>query len=500
MVSSHALSSLLALTSVALAVPNSLVNLPRAPASVSNWPTQLAAEYFTPKSPAYKNLTSRWSTFEAPTFTAVFVPENEKDLSKGLAYLTANKIPILAKSGGHGYSTTLVSLQHGVMINMEKFNYSRINSDYTATIGSGADFNTMVYTLGTNGREANVGSCPCVGVMGATLGGGVGRLSGLHGLASDAVRHVRLALWNGTIVEASDTINTDLFWGLRGAGQNFGIVTEMTLETYPATNGGLNYEAQMYFNISDLATVIDIVNGMLPLDPALALVTIFTADPMTLETILLVNLVYLGPEAKGQALAKPLLDISISTAENIWTWVELPTKGAGGFNNLQCIDGKRQSLYGLTNKHLNASVIVEIEKDYTAMVQANPLINGSAFLVETFAVQGVDALPANYSAFPHRGHVNHFVDFIVSWTDDSVAKIGNNWAQKWRAVLNKPQTNGYDTVAVYQNYGHGDEAPSILYGTEKWRQKKLTALKNAYDPRGVFNAYHAIPSTLAKWT
>lgn len=113
-----------------------------------------------------------------------------------------------------------------------------------------------------------------MGATGAYLGGGIGRLQGLHGLTSDNVKNIRMALWNGTIIDVNETSNTDLFWGMRGAGQNFGFVIETTFETYAATNGGNNYEAQLAFNIDSLGDVVDAVNSLIPLDPNLALVTI----------------------------------------------------------------------------------------------------------------------------------------------------------------------------------------------------------------------------------
>lgn len=70
---------------------------------------------------------------------------------------------------------------------------------------------------------------------------------------------------------------------MRGAGQNFGVVIETTFETYPATNGSLNYEAQIFFNVSVLGDVIDTINSTLPLEAPLALVTIITANATTLE-------------------------------------------------------------------------------------------------------------------------------------------------------------------------------------------------------------------------
>lgn len=157
-----------------------------------------------------------------------------------------------------------------------------------------------------------------------------------------------------------------------------------------------------------------------------------------MKTLVVVNLVYAGPEAEGKALAQPLIDLGAITVQSVWTWVDLSVKGAGGFNNVQCIKGPLYSLYGLTSKVLGTSAVVAMEQEFSAMVQAYPDISGAAFLIESFAVQAVDALPANFSAFPHRGHINHFLDFDVSWTNDSVADIGNAWAQKWRDFFNEP--------------------------------------------------------------
>ncbi|KAI5866018.1 hypothetical protein GGS23DRAFT_364536 [Durotheca rogersii] len=502
MVASTFVPSLIALSSAASAVA-SVIKPPRfvhVERQEAGWPGLIATSVINETSSKFASKVARWSSYEAPTFDFVFIPETEAELSAGLQYLTSQNIPFLTKSGGHGYSTTLRQIQDGVLINMEKFNYSRVDDDFTATIGTGATFNDMVYTIGTAGRETTVGSCPCVGVTGATLGGGVGRLQGLHGLASDAVRKVRLALWNGTIIEASDNVNADLFWGIRGAGQNFGVVIETTFETFPATNGGLHYEAQMTFNISSLGDVIDTLNSLLPLDPGLAIVTIVAADPATLEPALLVNLVFAGPEAKGKQLAKPFIDLSTSTVESLLTWVDLPTKGAGGFNNVQCIKGRRNSLYGLTQKVIDRDSVLEMAEDFDALVQANPALSSSAFLVESFGVQAIDALPDNFSAFPHRGRLDHFFEILVSYEDDAVAQVGNDWAVSWRDHFRKPEISGYDTVVVYQNYGHGDEAPSVLYGSAKWRQKRLTSLKNRFDPHNVFGAYHPIPTALADWS
>ncbi|KAI1367011.1 hypothetical protein F5Y08DRAFT_350336 [Xylaria arbuscula] len=457
----------------------------------TGWPSDLAGLVVDRSDPTFSTLSARWSSYDAPTFSQVFAPANEDELAAGLNYMTSNGLPFLAKSGGHGYSVDLQVVQNGVLISMENFNYTVVNSDLTATVGAGATFNDVVQVVGAAEREMTVGSCPCVGATGAYLGGGVGRLQGMHGLASDGVRKIRMALWNGTIIETSDSVNSDLFWGMRGAGQNFGFVIETTFETYPQTNNGNNYESQLVFNISQLGTVVDTVNSLLPLDPKLALVTI---------TLLLLNLVYAGPEDEGRKYSKLFSNYSLSNTETILTYAELPTKSAGGFNNVKCIKGHRQDQYGISMKTIDKGAFMQMADEYTELIQANPLLNASAFLVETFGVQAIDALGDEYSAFPHRGRINNFLEINVSFDDDSVASAGDAWGKKWRDNFATPEISGYDSMVVYQNYGHGDEALSALYGADDWRHERLTALKQSYDPQGVFSAYHAVPQSLEDWS
>jgi FAD/FMN-containing dehydrogenase len=76
--------------------------------------------------------------------------------------------------------------------------------------------------------RTETGSCSCVGVVGAALGGGIGPYQGAHGLLLDDLKSATIVTGSGESVTASEEENGDLFWGLRGAGQIFGIVTLAT--------------------------------------------------------------------------------------------------------------------------------------------------------------------------------------------------------------------------------------------------------------------------------
>ena len=107
--------------------------------------------------------------------------------------------------------------------------------------------NHNVYFRLTRSNRQAVGSGPCVGLVGATMGGGIGRLEGLYGLTIDSLLSVRIMLANTTVVEASTETNADLFWGIRGAGANFGFVLNATYRVYDEVPNGQNLNADFQF-------------------------------------------------------------------------------------------------------------------------------------------------------------------------------------------------------------------------------------------------------------
>ena len=92
-----------------------------------------------------------------------------------------------------------------------------------------------------------MGSCSCVGLLGATLGGGLGPYGGLHGLQLDALESVHMITGKGEILDVSATSHSELFWGMRGAGFNFGIVTSAVFKVFDFTNRGVATNAEFVF-------------------------------------------------------------------------------------------------------------------------------------------------------------------------------------------------------------------------------------------------------------
>lgn len=110
------------------------------------------------------------------------------------------------------------------------------------------------------------GICESVGVSAPILGGGHGWLQGQYGLAADQIISARLVLANGDVVTASDDSNPDLFWALRGAGHNFGLVTQWECRLYDIKNPKWSYEI-FIFPGDKLEALFELTNEMMKDQP-----------------------------------------------------------------------------------------------------------------------------------------------------------------------------------------------------------------------------------------
>ncbi|CAF3944406.1 unnamed protein product [Rotaria sordida] len=156
-------------------------------------------------------------------------PAIYEDVSLALSTLSSLRIPIRIMGGRHSYGG--YCSHQGIVLDSALL--KDLNIDWTTetvTMQAGVIWADVYRALNGSEYVALGGLCPTVGVVGFTLGGGYNAMySRSFGLASDNVLNFTVALYNGTVVTASSTINSDLYWALRGGGGgNFGYVLEMT--------------------------------------------------------------------------------------------------------------------------------------------------------------------------------------------------------------------------------------------------------------------------------
>jgi FAD/FMN-containing dehydrogenase len=171
------------------------------------------------------------------TPTAISVPLTTKHIQDSVKCGKKLGVKVSAKSGGHSYASFGFGGENGhLVVELDRmYNVTYDASKDIATVQPGARLGHVATVLYEKyGRAIAHGTCPGVGVSGHFLHGGFGFSSHMHGLALDFVDSVTVVLADGSVVEASSTVNSDLLWGIKGAGSNFGIVAAWKLKTYPA--------------------------------------------------------------------------------------------------------------------------------------------------------------------------------------------------------------------------------------------------------------------------
>lgn len=164
------------------------------------------------------------------------------DVPAALRLARTEGLAVAVKSTGHG---AVLPCDDGLLVDTSALTHMTVDSNAgTATAGPGVRWKQFMETAHRAGVAGPSGFASDVGVVGFTLGGGLGWLSRTYGLAADNVVDAQMVLADGTVVLASDPEHADLLWAIRGGGGNFGIVTSLTLRCAPlsqAYGGALHY-------------------------------------------------------------------------------------------------------------------------------------------------------------------------------------------------------------------------------------------------------------------
>lgn len=278
------------------------------------------------------------------------------------------------------------------------------------------------------------GSAPCVGVVGPGLGGGHGRYEGLYGLVSDSFVHLNVVIANGTQIGVNKTSHADLFWAMQGAGHNYGVVTSLVKKIEPRlvdtwhthsyiwTPDKLEtvFEALNAFHTSYNGTTppkMGVAYGVFAMNTSISTTEvsffffffclicyqtpprlILTLYTLCSQAILSFRFHYAGPAEEAEKLLEPFNAIGSVYEET--ADISYPDVVAG--EQVACGSAQYVFSSALTIAY-NATTERQLWNHFNGKVAQYPELAATAQLMhEGYATAGVQAVPSDSTAYPHR--------------------------------------------------------------------------------------------------
>src|SRR5688572_21802959 len=195
--------------------------------------SQLRGPLLVPGEPGYEDARSIWNAMIDRRPAAIARCLGVADVVAGVKFAAEHGITLSIKGGGHNISGLAVC-DGGLMLDMSLMRGVFVDpSTRTARAQAGCLLGDVDRETQLHGLGAVLGFVSNTGIAGLTLGGGFGYLTRRFGWSSDNVLSMDVVTADGRVVRANEKENTDLFWGLRGGGGNFGVVTSFEYKLYP---------------------------------------------------------------------------------------------------------------------------------------------------------------------------------------------------------------------------------------------------------------------------
>jgi hypothetical protein len=408
---------------------------------------------------------------------AVVRPVDASDVLHCIAFARRHDLPLSVRGGGHSVAGNAVG-DGAVMVDLSGMNGVRVDPE-TRTVRAEPGLTLGEFDRATQafGLATTLGVVSMTGIAGLTLGGGLGWLNGRHGLACDNLISADVATADGQLLTASAQENEDLFWGIRGGGGNFGVVTSFAYQLHPVDRvlaGGLSYPLSAAPRI--LRFYDDFVKAAADeLSTAVSLGLTPDGEP----TVSIV-VCYCGPIDAGEQLLRPLRTYLTPVDDTIqpMPYTALQSARDEGFPSGRLHYWKSGWLRGLTDGAIET------------LMRFVPRMPSSASGVGLQQMHGAASRVApSATAFPHRAEQ---YDFLIGsqWSDATDSDRNVEWT---RALFEAMEPHLEQSVYVNNLGDEGGARVRAAYGEN---YPRLSVVKSTYDPDNFFRANQNIqPST-----
>jgi FAD/FMN-containing dehydrogenase len=439
-----------------------------------------AGRVTTSDNPGYDKARAVWNVMHDRRPAAVARCQSPADVAAAVAYGRQHGLTIAVRGGGHslpGHST----VDGGLVVDLRSLD--RVNVEpitRTVRVGGGATLGAVDRGAQEHGLVVPAGVVSHTGVGGLTLGGGVGRLMRRFGLTIDSLLSAQVVLADGRVVRASDDEHPKLFWGLRGGGGNFGVVTEFEFRAHELTT-------------------LPILATFHPLERAAEVLVLgerYMADPSSPRELLWTSFLRRGPDFA------PWMPATLAGTRGIMCLIEWSGALEPGRELLRTIQDELRAPAGDLSDHpylaiqqvtdqllapgtLHAYVKAGFARTLSnafidALIDCGGRVGSPLSVIEVLSMGGaIVDVPVTDTAFPHRD-ARWLINMPAQWSDPADTDAEIAWVREtYRRV------GPYLSGGAYSNFMGDDEigAAATAYGDTLAR---LARVKAEYDPDNVF--------------
>ena len=412
------------------------------------------------------------------------------DIAPAIALARESGLPLAIRGAGHNVAGN-GTVDDGILLDMGRLNGVEVDpAARLVRAAAGATLRDVDLATEPFGLAVPIGVVSGTGIAGLTLGGGVGWLVRRYGLTIDNLVSADVVLASGERVTASETEHPDLFWGLRGGGGNFGVVSSFTFRAHPLDHdvfaGTLIYERPRW---REALASFAALAPELPDDLSVLMTVLVPPADWELgdSVLLLMGLAWAGPDrAAGEAVVQRIRDACAPDIAVLdpTRWLTFQSAFDAALPK-----GSRAYWRNASFDRLDGAIIDELVE--WCGVQTY----GTA--VDLHHMSGAfGRVPEDATAYPSRA-AEYLLNIYGFWTDPVEDEERVAWVKGFSTAMDR-----HALVGQYVNFlghdeadGHDETNPRskalAAYGPAKY--ERLVALKRKYDPENLFRINHNIP-------
>ena len=435
---------------------------------------QVRGEVLLPQDAGYDEARSVYNAMIDRRPEAIVYCSGTEDARASVRFAREHGLPLSIRGGGHSVAGNAVA-EGGVMLHMGRLKGVEVDAkNRTATAQPGVTLGDYDKATTPLNLVTPTGVVSRTGIAGLTLGGGLGWLMGRFGLACDNLMGAEVVTAEGKVVQASETENSDLLWGLRGGGGNFGIVTQFRYRLHPLdpTMGGL-----LIYPLEKSKEVLRFYREITHDCPDELVVAAALLNSPDGVPVCGFAVSYNGDLAKGEKVLAPIRAFGPPVAHTVASvpFVQAQSMFDATYPNGQYHYWKAGFMNSLPDEAMDVAMEHFADRPSPLTTLFLEHMHGAASRV-----------PEDATAFAHRFDHYNFSAYGI-WEDPKANDANVKWVQDfWKDA--RPFLSG----RAYVNYLGQEGADRVreAYGPNF---DKLAALKKKYDPTNFFRLNQNIP-------